>query len=94
MCKIYRQGCVCKSDCMKMSCPCLARGTECDNEKCKGCYQDTHRKCKNKSNFDISQNKNLAVGISEIAGWGIFSLEKINKGDFIYEYTGEVIFLS
>ena len=90
MCEFYKKGCECKSDCMKLSCPCLARGTECDEDKCWGCYKDLKIKCKNKNNFDVFQIKKLAIGISEIAGWGLFALEKINKGDFISEYTGEV----
>lgn len=35
--------------------------------------------------------KRLAIGKSNIAGWGLYNLEDIKKGDFIMEYVGEII---
>jgi hypothetical protein len=35
--------------------------------------------------------KRLAIGGSEIDGFGAFSLENIKKGEFIMEYSGEII---
>jgi hypothetical protein len=94
ICKLYRRGCACKSECLRQSCPCLAAGIECDKDKCKGCFhEETKARCKNRYYFETSNVKNLGVGISDIAGWGIFALENIKKGDFICEYTGEVVFL-
>ena len=37
------------------------------------------------------KHKRLCIGRSGIHGWGAFALEPIEKNDFIYEYTGELI---
>ena len=37
------------------------------------------------------RHKRLCVGRSSIHGWGAFALEPVEKNDFIYEYTGELI---
>ena len=31
------------------------------------------------------------MGPSEIAGWGVFAGESFENGDFVAEYTGEII---
>jgi histone-lysine N-methyltransferase EZH2 len=39
----------------------------------------------------LSAHKRLCIGRSGVHGWGAFALEPIEKNDFIYEYTGELI---
>jgi SET domain-containing protein len=34
--------------------------------------------------------KKTVISESNIAGWGLFALERIRKGEFIAEYVGEV----
>lgn len=36
-------------------------------------------------------HKRLVVGRSGIHGWGAYTLEAVEKNEFIYEYTGELI---
>jgi SET domain-containing protein len=36
-------------------------------------------------------HKRLVVGLSGIHGWGAYTLEAVEKNEFIYEYTGELI---
>jgi len=46
------------------------------------------------NNFTLNlKKKNTAIAESNIpnSGYGLFSLEKINKDEFISEYTGEVL---
>jgi len=35
--------------------------------------------------------KSVVLHPSKIAGWGCFAAEEIRKGEFVSEYTGEVI---
>uniref|UniRef100_A0A7S1U8C3 SET domain-containing protein n=1 Tax=Phaeomonas parva TaxID=124430 RepID=A0A7S1U8C3_9STRA len=35
--------------------------------------------------------KRVAVGRSSIHGWGVFAREEIQRNDFVYEYSGEII---
>ena len=92
VCEFYMKGCTCKSNCTKASCPCMARGAECDEDKCKGCFvaDVNHQKCVNHHYFNLDNIKKMGVGKSGIAGWGIFAMENIKSGEFICEYTGEV----
>ena len=55
---------------------------------CKNCYKSI--KCKNRQLL-YDKQPNIIVGISEIAGWGLFANEDIKKDVLIGEYKGELI---
>ena len=97
----YFRGCNCSGSCDSNSCSCFAANRECDPDLCKACgaCSDTTKllpvsgqRCKN-DNITMSRHQRLLVGISSIpgAGWGLFTKNRLKRGDFIQEYTGELI---
>ena len=90
LCKFSHNGCHCvKGDCCSNHCPCYINARECDPALCKNCNKNGS-KCKNKQLFQDIQAK-IIVGISKIAGWGLFANEDIKKDALIGEYKGELI---
>ena len=90
LCKFSHNGCHCfKGDCCSNHCACYINARECDPVLCKNCNK-VGSKCKNKQLFHNIQAK-IIVGISKIAGWGLFANEDIKKDALIGEYKGELI---
>ena len=90
LCKFSHNGCHCvKGDCCSNHCACYINARECDPVLCKNCNKNGS-KCKNKQLFQDVQAK-IIVGISKIAGWGLFANEDIRKDALIGEYKGELI---
>ena len=83
-------GCHCfKGDCVTNHCPCYVNAKECDPILCKNCSK-INSKCKNRQLYLNCQAK-IIVGISKIAGWGLYANEPIKKDALIGEYKGELI---
>ena len=83
-------GCHCfKGECVTNHCPCYINAKECDPVLCKNCNK-INSKCKNRQLYLNCQAK-IIVGISKIAGWGLFANEPIKKDALIGEYKGELI---
>ena len=83
-------GCHCfKGDCVTNHCPCYVNAKECDPILCKNCSK-VNSKCKNRQLYLNCQAK-IIVGISKIAGWGLYANEPIKKDALIGEYKGELI---
>jgi len=94
-CKIRRKGCDCKSGCNGKKCPCHSLNAECDPDLCKGCFNTTGKSktnnCQNQSIY-FRKGKKCKVGPSDVcAGLGLFTVEPIQKGDFVCTYIGELI---
>ncbi|KAF5843242.1 enhancer of zeste 2, partial [Dunaliella salina] len=90
------KGCRCTGQCRNRSCPCLAAGRECDpdlcrncNAMCEGCAVPASE-CHN-MRLRLRQHKRVVMGQSIVAGWGAFLHDGAKKGDFIGEYTGDLI---
>ena len=93
LCKYAYHGCHCsKGDCTTNHCPCYVNGRECNPQICKNCdiTIDNNDRCKNMQLQQDFESK-LIVGISNIAGWGLFAKEDIKKDNLIGEYKGELI---
>ena len=83
-------GCHCfKGECVTNHCPCYVNAKECDPILCKNCSK-INSKCKNRQLYLNCQAK-IIVGVSKIAGWGLFANEPIKKDALIGEYKGELI---
>ena len=94
LCKYAYHGChCCKGDCTTNHCPCFVNGRECNPQICKNCdisINNNNDRCKNMQLQQDYESK-LIVGISKIAGWGLFAKEDIKKDNLIGEYKGELI---
>uniref|UniRef100_A0A6V7VSD2 [histone H3]-lysine(27) N-trimethyltransferase n=1 Tax=Meloidogyne enterolobii TaxID=390850 RepID=A0A6V7VSD2_MELEN len=89
-------GCRCApGNCRTKQCQCYYASWECDPDVCTSCNCDKLSSsgepiCKNVS-IQRGLQKRLIVAPSQVAGWGCFANEDIEKNDFVSEYCGEVI---
>lgn len=102
-CKNRFRGCQCaKSQCRSRQCPCFAAGRECDPDVCRNCWvscgdgtlgEPLRRgdgQCGN-MRLLLRQQQKILLGKSDVAGWGAFIKNSVNKNDYLGEYTGELI---
>jgi len=102
-CKNRFRGCHCaKSQCRSRQCPCFAAGRECDPDVCRNCWvgcgdgtlgvplQRGDNECKNMKLL-LRQQQRVLLGKSDVAGWGAFLKNPVNKHEYLGEYTGELI---
>ncbi|XP_027349429.1 histone-lysine N-methyltransferase EZA1-like [Abrus precatorius] len=103
ICKNRFRGCHCvKSQCRSRQCPCFAANRECDPDVCRNCWvscgdgslgQPARRgdgQCGNMMLL-LRQKQRILWAKSDVAGWGAFSKNPVNKNDCLGEYTGELI---
>ncbi|CAN6289666.1 unnamed protein product [Urochloa humidicola] len=103
-CKNKFRGCHCaKSQCRSRQCPCFAASRECDPDVCRNCWvscgdgslgeppaRGDGYQCGNMKLL-LKQQQRILLGRSDIAGWGAFIKNPVNKNDYLGEYTGELI---
>ncbi|MCL7040389.1 hypothetical protein MKW94_023106 [Papaver nudicaule] len=103
-CKNRFRGCHCaKSQCRSRQCPCFAAGRECDPDVCRNCWiscgdgslgeppaRGDGYQCGNMKLL-LKQRQRILLSKSNIAGWGAFIKNPVNKNDYLGEYTGELI---
>ena len=90
-------GCSCVTPCTSNSCVCFRNLTECDPELCRTCkaYQECRGFGETCGNLRCQRGlkKRTCLGRSTVdgAGAGVFSAGELRPGEFINEYTGELI---
>ncbi|XWS46553.1 hypothetical protein CRYUN_Cryun14cG0077700 [Craigia yunnanensis] len=102
-CKNRFRGCHCaKSQCRSRQCPCFAAGRECDPDVFRNCWVSCggdslgeppkrgDGQCGN-MRLLLRQQQRILLAKSDIAGWGAFLKNSVNKNDYLGEYTGELI---
>ncbi|KAL9242960.1 hypothetical protein vseg_016911 [Gypsophila vaccaria] len=102
-CKNRFRGCHCaKSQCRSRQCPCFAANRECDPDVCRNCWvscgggslgeppKKGDGQCGNMKLL-LRQQKRVLLGRSDVAGWGAFIKNTVNKNEYLGEYTGELI---
>ncbi|KNA13917.1 hypothetical protein SOVF_112330 isoform A [Spinacia oleracea] len=102
-CKNKFRGCHCaKSQCRSRQCPCFAANRECDPDVCRNCWvscgggslgEPSKRgdgQCGNMKLL-LRQQQRILLGRSDVAGWGAFIKNAVNKHDYLGEYTGELV---
>ncbi|KAK4848347.1 hypothetical protein QYF36_011989 [Acer negundo] len=102
-CKNRFRGCHCaKSQCRSRQCPCYAAGRECDPDVCRNCWiscgdgslgeppKRGDGQCGNMKLL-LRQQQRILLSKSDVAGWGAFLKNSVNKNDYLGEYTGELI---
>ncbi|KAK1292150.1 Histone-lysine N-methyltransferase EZ3 [Acorus calamus] len=103
-CKNRFRGCHCaKSQCRSRQCPCFAADRECDPDVCRNCWvscgdgslgnppsRGDNYQCGNMKLL-LKQQQRILLGRSDVAGWGAFIKNPVNKNDYLGEYTGELI---
>ncbi|PIN08395.1 Transcriptional repressor EZH1 [Handroanthus impetiginosus] len=102
-CKNRLRGCHCaKSQCKSRQCPCFAAGRECDPDVCRNCWVSCgdgslgepprrgDSQCGNMKLL-LRQQQRILLAKSDVAGWGAFLKNSVNKNDYLGEYTGELI---
>ncbi|WOL18379.1 hypothetical protein Cni_G27174 [Canna indica] len=103
-CKNRFRGCHCaKSQCRSRQCPCFAAGRECDPDVCRNCWvscgdgslgeppaRGDGYQCGNMKLL-LKQQERILLARSDVAGWGAFIRNPVNKNDYLGEYTGELI---
>ncbi|XP_061962021.1 histone-lysine N-methyltransferase EZA1-like isoform X2 [Populus nigra] len=102
-CKNRFRGCHCaKSQCRSRQCPCFAAGRECDPDICRNCWVSCgdgslgeppkrgDGQCGN-MRLLLRQQQRILLAKSDVAGWGAFLKNPVNKNDYLGEYTGELI---
>ncbi|CAH9082589.1 unnamed protein product [Cuscuta epithymum] len=102
-CKNRFRGCHCaKSQCRSRQCPCFAAGRECDPDVCRNCWvscgdgslgeppRQGDGQCGN-MRLLLRQQQRILLARSDVAGWGAFLKNPVNKNDYLGEYTGELI---
>ena len=80
------KGCKCVQRCETQRCPCVAASRECDPDVCISCRSDGTSCCRNMS-IRMRRNKRVAMGLSEIVGWGTFMLESVKKDELIGKHA-------
>ncbi|GMH02304.1 hypothetical protein Nepgr_004143 [Nepenthes gracilis] len=102
-CKNRFRGCHCaKSQCKSRQCPCFASNRECDPDVCRNCWiscgdgslgepaRRSDGQCGNMKLL-LRQQQQVLLARSDVAGWGAFIKNSVNKHDYLGEYTGELV---
>ena len=104
-CEKYKSGTVCSWNFKTggSNCQCQKLYRECDPELCRGCGAAQVLDPENRNNDELSNmacrnvaiqrsiHKKTLLGNSVLHGFGLYVAEAVKMGDFLGEYTGEMI---